>query len=61
MECLIDPSISIGLLTVVVLGIEKIVFITIQAGKLPKRQRDRARRIGLSLALLNNRPDLIGY
>ncbi|WP_407273428.1 TerC family protein [Dickeya ananatis] len=56
MEFLLDPSIWAGLLTLVVLeivlGIDNLVFIAILADKLPARQRDKARVIGLSLALL---------
>ena len=46
--------IALATLTVleIVLGIDNIVFISILAGKLPARQRDRARRVGLSLAML---------
>lgn len=55
MEFLTDPAIWIGLLTLVVLeivlGIDNLVFIAILADKLPPHQRDRARLIGLSLAL----------
>ena len=36
----------------IVLGIDNIIFISILAGKLPAAQRERARRIGLSLAML---------
>jgi predicted tellurium resistance membrane protein TerC len=36
----------------IVLGIDNIVFISILAGKLPQDQRARARRVGLSLAML---------
>lgn len=36
----------------VVLGIDNIVFIAILAGKLPEQQRERARLLGLSLALI---------
>jgi predicted tellurium resistance membrane protein TerC len=36
----------------IVLGIDNIVFISILAGKLPPVQRERARRLGLSLAML---------
>jgi len=35
----------------IVLGIDNIVFISILAGKLPLAQRERARRVGLSLAM----------
>lgn len=55
MELLMDPSIWAGLLTLVVLeivlGIDNLVFIAILADKLPPKQRDKARIIGLSLAL----------
>lgn len=47
MEILLDPSIWIGLLTLVileiVLGIDNLVFIAILADKLPSKQRDKAR------------------
>jgi predicted tellurium resistance membrane protein TerC len=36
----------------IVLGIDNIVFISILAGKLRKEERERARRVGLSLAML---------
>ena len=56
MEWLLDPSIWVGLLTLVVLeivlGIDNLIFIAILADKLPPHQRDKARMIGLSLALL---------
>lgn len=56
MEFLLDPSIWVGLLTLVmleiVLGIDNLVFIAILADKLPPKQRDKARLIGLSLALI---------
>lgn len=56
MEFLMDPSIWAGLLTLVVLeivlGIDNLVFIAILADKLPPKQRDKARLIGLSLALV---------
>lgn len=56
MELLMDPSIWVGLLTLVVLeivlGIDNLVFIAILADKLPPKQRDKARLIGLSLALI---------
>ncbi|MES2734544.1 MAG: TerC family protein [Bacteroidota bacterium] len=35
----------------VVLGIDNIIFISIQSGKLPKKQQGKARRIGLMIAL----------
>ena len=56
MEWLFDPTIWLGLLTLVileiVLGIDNLIFIAILADKLPPRQRDRARIVGLSLALI---------
>lgn len=56
MEMLLDPTILVGLATLivleVVLGIDNLVFIAILADKLPPHQRDKARLIGLSLALL---------
>src|SRR5690606_7549134 len=56
MELLLDPTMWIGLLTLVVLeivlGIDNLIFIAILADKLPPEQRDRARVIGLSLALI---------
>ena len=36
----------------IVLGIDNIVFISILAGKLPQELRERARKVGLSLAML---------
>ena len=56
MEWLYDPTAWVGLFTLVileiVLGIDNLIFIAILAEKLPPEQRDRARVIGLSLALL---------
>jgi len=55
MELLADPQIWIALLTLtaleIVLGIDNIVFISILASKLPAEQRDRARIVGLGLAM----------
>ena len=55
-ELLSDPAVWLGLLTLVVLeivlGIDNLVFIAILAEKLPPSQRDKARLIGLSLALI---------
>jgi len=51
-----DSQVWIGLLTLtileIVLGIDNIVFISILSGKLPPEQRDKARKIGLALALV---------
>ena len=56
MEFLLDPNIWAGFITLVVLevvlGIDNLVFIAILADKLPPEQRDKARVIGLSLALI---------
>ena len=55
MDFVLDPAVLAGLLTLiileVVLGIDNLVFIAILADKLPPEQRDRARILGLSLAL----------
>ena len=55
MEFLLDPGIWVGLITLIileiVLGIDNLVFIAILSEKLPPEQRDKARVIGLSLAL----------
>lgn len=55
-EWMADPAAWMGLASLVlleiVLGIDNLVFIAILADKLPPHQRDRARQIGLSLALL---------
>ena len=51
-----DPQIWIALVTLtsleIVLGIDNIIFISILAGKLPEQQQAKARRVGLSLAML---------
>lgn len=56
MEWLTDPAVWIGFFTLIVLeivlGIDNLVFIAILADKLPQHQRDKARIIGLTLALL---------
>ncbi len=56
MDWMTDPAIWIGLATLValeiVLGIDNLIFIAILAGRLPAEQRERARLIGLSLALV---------
>lgn len=56
LELLSDPQAWLSLLTLtlleVVLGIDNLVFLAILAEKLPPEQRDKARRIGLALALL---------
>ena len=56
MEWMTSAEGWIALLTLtvleIVLGIDNIVFISILAGKLPREQRERARKVGLSLAML---------
>jgi predicted tellurium resistance membrane protein TerC len=56
MEWLSDPQIWASLLTLIaleiVLGIDNIVFVAILAGRLPAKLQNRARRIGLGLALI---------
>ncbi|MCO5236538.1 MAG: TerC family protein [Chitinophagaceae bacterium] len=56
MEWLTSPEAWISLLTLtvleIVLGIDNIVFISILTGKLPAHQQKKARRIGLSLAMI---------
>lgn len=56
LEWMSDPAAWAGLATLivleVVLGIDNLVFIAILADKLPPHQRDRARILGLSLALI---------
>ncbi|HEX7720413.1 MAG TPA: CBS domain-containing protein, partial [Woeseiaceae bacterium] len=55
-ELFSDPTVWLGLLTLVlleiVLGIDNLIFIAILADKLPEHQRDKARIIGLTLAML---------
>ncbi|MDW6025350.1 TerC family protein [Mesorhizobium sp. BAC0120] len=55
-EWMADPAAWAGLATLIileiVLGIDNLVFIAILADKLPPHQRDKARLIGLSLALV---------
>jgi CBS domain containing-hemolysin-like protein len=56
MEWLADPTVWLGLATLVlleiVLGIDNLIFIAILADKLSPAERDRARVIGLILAML---------
>lgn len=57
LEWIIDPSLWAGLVTLIVLelvlGIDNLVFIAILVEKLPPKERDRARIIGLLLALVS--------
>ena len=56
MEMLADPQIWISLLTLtsleIVLGIDNVIFISILASKLPIEQQAKARKLGLTLALV---------
>src|SRR5688572_359282 len=56
MEWIADPGIWVGLVTLValeiVLGVDNLIFIAILVGRLPPDVRERARRVGLSLALV---------
>lgn len=56
MNLLTDPQTYISFFTLslleIVLGIDNIIFIAILTGKLPEKDRPRARTIGLSLALI---------
>jgi len=55
MDWLTSPEAWIALVTLtvleIVLGIDNIVFISILAGKLPAGDQQRARRLGLTLAM----------
>ncbi len=55
MAWLTDPQVWMALVTLtaleIVLGIDNIIFISIQAGKLPPEQREKARLLGLGLAM----------
>lgn len=56
MEWITNPEAWIALVTLtaleIVLGIDNIIFISILVGRLPARQRDKARVLGLGLAML---------
>jgi predicted tellurium resistance membrane protein TerC len=64
MDWLAQPETWISLVTLtfleIVLGIDNIVFISILAGKLPKEQQEKARKLGLSLALITRILLLLG-
>jgi predicted tellurium resistance membrane protein TerC len=57
MDWLADPQAWIALATLtaleIVLGIDNIIFISILVGRLPVQQRNRARTLGLGLAMLS--------
>jgi predicted tellurium resistance membrane protein TerC len=56
MEWLTDPQAWIALATLtaleIVLGIDNIIFISVLVGRLPEARRNRARRLGLALAMI---------
>jgi len=56
MDWITDPQAWAGFLTLtvleIVLGIDNIIFISILAGKLPKAQQGKARKVGLLLAMV---------
>ncbi|WP_082533450.1 TerC family protein [Devosia sp. Root413D1] len=56
LELLYDPNVWAAFLTLtameIVLGIDNIVFISVLVSRLPKEQADRARKLGLALALV---------
>ncbi|MEP7150660.1 MAG: TerC family protein [Nitrospira sp.] len=56
LEWLANPQIWIALGTLtaleIVLGIDNIIFISVLVGRLPRHQRDVARRVGLGLAMV---------
>ena len=55
MDWITDPQAWIAFSTLtaleIVLGVDNVVFISILAGKLPPEQREKARRVGLGLAM----------
>ncbi|MDH4069475.1 MAG: TerC family protein [Ignavibacteria bacterium] len=57
MEWLFSPELLVAFITLtvleIVLGIDNIIFISILAGKLPEGKRQRARMIGLVLAMVS--------
>ncbi len=56
MDWIFEPQSWVALVTLtvleIVLGIDNIIFVSILSGKLPKEQQPKARRVGLSLAML---------
>jgi predicted tellurium resistance membrane protein TerC len=56
LQLLVDPAAWLALVTLVVmevvLGIDNLVFVAILSNKLPEENRKKARRIGISLALI---------
>lgn len=64
MSFLSDPSAWAALMTLtileIVLGIDNVVFISILSGKLPAEQQEKARKLGLMLALVSRILLLLG-
>jgi predicted tellurium resistance membrane protein TerC len=64
MDWITNPEIWISLVTLtvleIVLGIDNVVFIAILAGKLPQGQQNKARNLGLSMALITRILLLLG-
>jgi predicted tellurium resistance membrane protein TerC/CBS domain-containing protein len=56
MSWLVDPTIWVGLVTLIlleiVLSVDNLIFVAILSAKLPPDRRDRARQLGLGLALV---------
>jgi predicted tellurium resistance membrane protein TerC len=56
MDFLSEPESWISLITLtlleIVLGIDNIIFISIQSDKLPEAQREKARKLGLAMAMI---------
>src|ERR1700730_10052965 len=56
MDWLTDPQVWVSLVTLtareIVLGIDNLVFIAIVAGRLPPERQNRARQVGLAVALI---------
>jgi predicted tellurium resistance membrane protein TerC len=57
MEWLLDPHAWLALATLtaleIVLGVDNIIFISILCGRLPEHQREKARTIGIALAMFS--------
>ena len=57
MDWLLNPQALVALVTLtaleIVLGVDNIVFISILAGRLRDRERERARVVGLALAMIS--------
>jgi predicted tellurium resistance membrane protein TerC len=55
-DLLLDPNAWVAFATLtlmeVVLGVDNVIFISVLVSRLPKEQADRARRLGLALALI---------